>query len=253
MNLRERLFWPAEIHHFEVLGSTNHWLREEARRGAPGWTVAIAARQTAGRGRLERPWDSGPGGLYLSVLVPLAVQPSRAGLVSLAVGVAVAEALEGFGTSPLLKWPNDVQIGGKKVAGLLLEVFSQGPELESAVVGVGVNVGNDLPSELRATATTLALELGQAPLIDDVAGAVLSRIQDRVAALLAGDAVVPAWKARSLPWWGHEVEVVSAGTPLRGIATGVDEGGALVLELPDGTPALVFSGDARQLRPAGTP
>jgi BirA family biotin operon repressor/biotin-[acetyl-CoA-carboxylase] ligase len=226
-------------------------MKERARRGAPEWSVVVADAQTAGRGRHGRAWHSAPGNLHMSVLLRPEGDPARAGLIPLAAGLAVAEAIAGLGRDPRLKWPNDVCIGGRKVAGVLVESASTGTRLESAVVGIGVNVAAvppGLPEDARAEAACLA-DSGPAPDRLALAAAVLARMRVWYHPAADGAALVASWRARALPWWGRTVEATSGGEVVRGRAVDVDRSGALILRRDDGTTALLHAGDVREVRP----
>src|SRR5262249_5814013 len=131
-------------------GSTNDEALARARAGAPHGLVIVADEQTRGRGRLGRVWHSPPGdNLYLSVLLRRDRPPAWALPLPLIAGVAVSDTLEGFSCGTAIKWPNDVLIDGRKVAGILTESSTVGGRLEAIVVGIGVNVNvADLPPEL---------------------------------------------------------------------------------------------------------
>jgi BirA family biotin operon repressor/biotin-[acetyl-CoA-carboxylase] ligase len=252
--LRERLAsrgvaWASPIHHFPVLGSTNDRLKEEARAGAPEWTLVLADEQTAGRGRQGREWTSPRGNLYLSVLLRPAF--GRPGLIPLMAAVAVAEALAEEGIEARVKWPNDVQAGGRKLAGILSESTSvSSAPLEWVVVGIGVNLVS-APAELAATATSVAAESGgQAPETVEAAAGILARLGVWYDSLSreGPSRLVAAWRTRSLPWWGEVVEALSGDQVLRGVARDVDEDGALVLEGENGSRVRLLSGEVRRLR-----
>ena len=248
--------WPGEIEHAAVLPSTSDRLKLRAREGAPAWTVVLADAQTAGRGRHGQRWVSPPGNLYLSVLLRPAPAAARWGVLPLAAGVAVAEGLVSEGVDARLKWPNDVVVAGRKVGGILVEATSSAEGLESVVVGIGVNVSvrpAGLPAEVAAALTCVEDELGRPVDRLALAAAVLVRLGVWYHALARGgpEVVQAAWRARALPWWGRPVEARSGARRLRGIARGLDEGGALILELEDGTRAVLHSGEVREVRPAG--
>lgn len=240
--------WPAPVEHHGTLSSTSDRLKELARSGAPAWTVVLADEQTAGRGRQGRPWASPRGGLYLSVLLRPAF--ASAGLIPLAAGVAVAEALGHFGVRAELKWPNDVLMEGRKLAGILAEASSSASALEWIVLGIGVNLdAHTLPAGLRRTAGAFSTEGAGGSVRAALAAAVLLRLTVWYDAVEKREAsVVAAWRERSVPWWGQPVEVSAGERVLRGLARGVDERGALLLELEDGAVVSVLAGEARALR-----
>lgn len=242
--------WPAPIEHLAEVGSTSDALKARARQGAPEWSVVVADRQSAGRGRLGHEWGSPPGNLFLSVL--LRPRFAAVTLVPLTAGLAVAEALPELDTR--LKWPNDVLVNGRKLAGILAEAQSGAAGMESMVVGIGVNVGlmaEDLPTPLRATATSWRMETGAPRDPLEVAAAVLARLRVWYHALAGGDAaaVVAAWRGRSVPWWGREVRARSGDQDLRGIARGISAAGALLIEAPDGALREVLAGEVHEIRP----
>jgi BirA family transcriptional regulator, biotin operon repressor / biotin---[acetyl-CoA-carboxylase] ligase len=252
--LRRRLetagVWTAPILHERTVGSTNAVLKDLAREGAPEWTVVVADRQTAGRGRGQHAWVSPAGNLYLSVLL----RPTfgRVTLLPLLAGLAVADAVQEQAVDARLKWPNDVLANGKKLAGILTESASSATGIDWVVIGIGVNL--DPAAPLPETATSVrAMARGQevAPsLREAVAAAVLGRLAVWYDALRqdGGRTLVTAWTARALPWWGRTIQATSGGEILRGVARAVDDDGALVLELPGGERRAVLSGEVREVR-----
>jgi BirA family biotin operon repressor/biotin-[acetyl-CoA-carboxylase] ligase len=238
------------------VASTNDVGKQRARDGAPAWTAVLADTQTAGRGRQGRPWASPPGNLFLSVVLRPGPPGDRWSLLPLLAGVAAGEALERQGVDARLKWPNDLVARGRKIAGILVEATSGTAGLESAVIGIGANVAlraEDLPEELRETTTSVTLETGQPPPeVPAVAAAVLGRLWRWYDALAreGTDGVRQAWISRAVPWWGRPVEARSGDHRVVGIARGLDDGGALILERDDGTLTRLHSGEVREVRPA---
>lgn len=248
--MRESVRWLG--HHCIELAecsSTNDEAARLARAGARHGTVVIAESQHAGRGRDGRVWASPPGlGLYLSAVVrpplPLALVPP----MTLAIGVAVCEAARETGADARLKWPNDVLVDGRKLAGVLVEAQSQGSRLEAVIVGIGVNLGGELPAELGARATTLAAAAGQpidrARFLASLLGHV-ERWIDRYAA--SGlPSVIEAWHARMAP--GLTARAIVDGAPLEGDVAGLDGEGALLLRDGAGRVHRVRSGDVEVIR-----
>jgi BirA family biotin operon repressor/biotin-[acetyl-CoA-carboxylase] ligase len=198
-----------------------------AERGAADGTAVVATSQQAGRGRRGREWVGEPGrSLLCSIVTRPALAPARWPLLSLVTAVAVARALERLaGVEARLKWPNDVLLEGRKVAGILLESRLDPPVV---VIGIGINVGQSrFPSELADRAVSLAQVTGRQVDHDQLLGAVLDELADGRAHLEreGSGPLRTAWMARSatLGTW-----VTVDG--LRGRAVDLDEDGALVLD-----------------------
>ena len=155
---------PAPVYHYERVASTMDVIHALAEQGAEPGTVVVAGEQLEGRGSRGRPWHSPPGGLWLSALF----RPDAAGaaeVMSLRVGLALARALDRFVTARIrIKWPNDLMLGDRKVGGVLCEARWQGTTLAWVAAGVGLNVLNPIPEELRGVATSLVQEQEDVPL-----------------------------------------------------------------------------------------
>jgi BirA family biotin operon repressor/biotin-[acetyl-CoA-carboxylase] ligase len=242
---------PAPVEWHQRLSSTSDRLKDLARAGVPEWTAVLADEQTGGRGREGRTWLSPPGGLYVSVL--LRPRFAAVGLVPLAAGVAVAEAVAERGIAAELKWPNDVLVTGRKVAGILAEAASGPGGVAWVALGIGVNVSlpvEAVPPELRPFVTSLAAEGAAGVDVVDVAAAVLAHLTVWYDALRSHPAsVVEAWRARSAPWWGRPVDVRTTDEFVRGRLRDVDETGALILDLEGGVRRRILSGEVVRLRP----
>lgn len=144
-----------QVGFFRSLGSTLDSIHELGGQGAPSGTIVLAEEQTAGRGREGRTWRSPAGGLWLGAL--LRPQASDPGVYSIRVGLVLADAIDEVVGRPVsrLKWPNDVMIGDRKVAGILCEGRWQGETLQWLAIGIGCNVTNEIPAELAERATRL--------------------------------------------------------------------------------------------------
>jgi BirA family biotin operon repressor/biotin-[acetyl-CoA-carboxylase] ligase len=233
----------TSISYFATTGSTNDVASTLAAGGAHEGAVVIAEMQTAGRGRRGRQWLSPPGsGLYISlVLAPGRARsaPERAtALTTLAAGVALAEAVEAAtGLRPDVKWPNDLVVGRRKLAGILAEgVAGSGRMMEWIVLGYGVNVAQrTFPPALGDRATSLELELGRpvdrAILCAETLAACAARYED----LLDGrfDAILGSWRARAPGSCGVRVAWDSPSGRQSGITAGVDDHGALLVRAGD--------------------
>jgi BirA family biotin operon repressor/biotin-[acetyl-CoA-carboxylase] ligase len=123
--------------------------------------LVVATKQTKGRGRRGRDFVSYEGGVYMTYIIKPELAPAQSMLINLAAGLSVFDALTKYGFDPFLKYPNDIYINGKKVCGILTETLADFDMLQWAIVGIGINVNNDLPQDLKDKATSLALEKGQ--------------------------------------------------------------------------------------------
>lgn len=215
---------------------------EEARRlaadGAADRTVVRAREQAGGRGRLGRPWASPPGNVYATAILRPDIPPVRASELSLVAAVAVADAVAAVAGPVRLKWPNDVLLDGGKVAGVLLEAVTGGTSLAAVLVGIGINVAScpDIPG--RATARVAATDA------DAMFLRLLQSLDARVAEWRR-DGLGPirtAWLARG-PEIGSRLAVGQGEAVVQGAFAGLEPGGALRLELDNGTLARIASGE----------
>jgi BirA family transcriptional regulator, biotin operon repressor / biotin---[acetyl-CoA-carboxylase] ligase len=229
--------WVAET------DSTNTRLLEEARGGAPEGRVLVADHQTAGRGRLGRRWEASPGSaLLVSVLLRPDVSLPRAHLVTMAAGLAAAEACEAVaGVRPGLKWPNDLVVDDAKLAGLLAESVVEGDALRALVVGMGLNVTAVPADGATALADHSAGPVGRRELLD----AWLARLDDRLDAL---DGVLADYRPRCATL-GRDVRVERPGGVVTGRAVDVTDAGHLVVDSGDERVDLAV-GDVVHVRPA---
>jgi len=257
-----------DVRRFASIDSTNRYLLDEARAGAPEGVVAVADHQTAGRGRLGRSWEAPPGAnLLVSVLLRPDLGPDDRHLATTAVALAAVDAVsDTTGTALAVKWPNDLVDGqGRKLAGVLAESdlapAAAGGLAPPVVVGIGVNVAwpgadEDLPPDLVGRAVSLRMLGGRPVDRDTLLTALLARLggpDGRAAAL--GTAEGRAGLARDLlaacSTVGTRVRVDLADGSFEGTATGITpEGHLLVATDGDGTRTVV-AGDVVHVRPGG--
>lgn len=231
------------LHFHPSVDSTNVLAATLARDGAAHGTAVIADAQRRGKGRLGRRWVSPPGvNLYLSVILRPAKPAADAPQLSLLAAVGVARTIAGqTSLSPVIKWPNDVLVSGKKVSGVLTEMQAAGPLLRSVVVGIGVNLNaprSAFPPELRDTAASLRLLAGR-PL--DRAAFTLGLLAhlEKLYAVWVEDGfsgVAEEWEEFAAPLLGRPMTVSASGGTVTGIARGLDRDGALLLETEPGRP-----------------
>ncbi len=241
-HLRARRF-GAEIVHRATVDSTNLLAAELARDGAMEGTAVVAEAQSAGRGRLGRTWASPSNlNLYLSVILRPAVGPMAVTPLSLVAAVAVAEAiLATTGLRSGIKWPNDVLLGERKVAGILTEMDAEADRVRHVILGIGVNLNatsRDFPTELRRKASSLRIATRRRVDRARFAATLLDELERHYDRFVQGGfrALRDVYEAyHCLP--GRHVRVEGRRGP-RGTARGVDDAGALLVETPDGVVAV---------------
>jgi BirA family biotin operon repressor/biotin-[acetyl-CoA-carboxylase] ligase len=248
------------VHLFARVGSTNDVARALAEGGAPAGTAVVAEEQVAGRGRGGRHWVSPPGlGVWLSVVLRPEALPAP-GLLPLRVGLAAAAALDPFARPGRVevKWPNDLQVAGRKLGGILCEGSWEGAGLAFVVAGIGINAAHapdDFPELLRADATSLRIASGWSPPRQEVAGALvraLAGLPARASATLAPEERAGLEARDALA--GREVRVTADGAePLEGTAAGISAAGALRVRRADGEEVAVNSGTVRPLARSAAP
>lgn len=240
------------IHYYDEVDSTNNVLANLAENGASEGTVVIADTQTKGRGRLERKWISPPGvNLYISILLRPSIYPAESALLTLLASIALVETLKKTGIEePLIKWPNDVQIRGKKVAGILTEMHLKGESAEYVVLGIGVNINmtraqiNSDMREASRIATSIKESLGKdierAKFAADMLGEIEKWYQNFCK--YGKSFILKEWKDR----WGGQNRRVKVRTEenvtFEGTAMGIDEDGYLLVNTNEGT-VKVVAGD----------
>lgn len=238
-----------EILYFDELDSTNTYAKRLALEGAAGGTVVIADCQTAGRGRMNRSFQSPKGkGLYLTVLLRPKLPPERLAQVTALAGVAVCGAVERTcGVRPGLKWPNDPVLGNRKVCGILTELVPDGKDGLCLGLGIGINVAQrleDFTPEVAEMATSLELALGK-PVSRPALAAALVEELDRVYAALENDTLAEyrARYRRDCVNLGRPVRLMGPGGPEEATAVDIDADFGLVVRTPDGGEKTVQSGE----------
>jgi BirA family biotin operon repressor/biotin-[acetyl-CoA-carboxylase] ligase len=237
------------IHHFQTLDSTNSKAYQLALNGAKEGEVVISESQEKGRGRLGRQWFSPPFlNLYLSVILRPKISPHQASLITLMAAVATTDAIQKFsGLLPVIKWPNDILLRDRKVAGLLNEIHSEMDRIHFVILGIGVNLNMDekmFSKEIRAVATSLKIEMGQKVSRKAFLQFFLQELEKWYSIFLeeGGAVILKAWRNRA-HIKGRQVKVTSFGETLAGIAIDVDSNGALILETENGKRKRVVAGD----------
>ncbi len=242
------------LHFHESLPSTNETAFRLATDGAEHGEVVVTEQQTAGKGRRGRVWASPSGlNLYFSAILRPDLPPQRAPELTLVAAVALCEVLREEGAEASIKWPNDVQIGGKKVAGILTELSAEPERVHFVVLGIGVNLNAgpaDFPPELAETATSLCMALGRRINRALFTAALWGRLEEWLDLHqdVGFDPVRQRW-VELTGTLGQEVRVRTDRSELRGVAEGIDDSGALLVRTADGRLERVLAGDVEQVRP----
>ncbi len=248
LNLRTR-WMGRRIHYFQKIDSTNSKAYELALKGAKEGEIVIAESQKRGRGRLGRKWFSPPFlNLYLSVILRPKIPPHQASLLTLMAAVATAEAIEKYsGLQPLIKWPNDILMRNRKVAGLLNEIRSEGDRIDFIILGIGVNLNmktTQFPQEIRSLATSLKIEKGESISRKEFLQTLLKTLEEWYEIFMkeGGERILKVWREKSRIK-GRAVRVTSFGQSFTGRAVDVDSEGALILRIRKGERRRIVAGD----------
>ena len=241
--LSHRVIGSRIVHH-RIVGSTMDEARELAESGETEGVVVATEEQSAGRGRFDRTWVS-PRGQNLHLTALLRPTATQLPFVNMAAALATAHAASRYcDTQATVKWPNDVRVGGRKIAGILIETAASDRGLAYALVGIGLNVNFDPADhpEIADLATSIRRETGRPADRSAVLETLLARFDDLYADVRRGQSLTDPWAATletlgrrvRLDWQGHQVE---------GLAESVDERGNLLLRLPDGSAFTAVAGE----------
>ena len=237
------------IRYYDSIGSTNDEALAWAANDAQDLSVVVANEQTAGRGRLDRPWFTPPS---TALAFSLILRPSADEIpfLSRTVGLAalsIADTIGMLGLAPQIKWPNDILLNGRKVAGVLIELVWSGEDVDCVVIGIGINVAKTaVPTTdiLRFPATSLEHVLGEAPdrnkLLRDILTSFIS-----LRPHMRSDSFMASWE-KSLAYYGRQVRVeMGSEQSVTGKVIGLEQDGSLKLRDEDGKTVTVRFGDVR--------
>lgn len=247
--------WMAKnIHYFQKIDSTNSVAYQLAMQGAEEGEVVIAESQEKGRGRLGRKWFSPPYlNLYISIILRPEILPTQASMITLLSAVATAEAIKKYSNiTPTIKWPNDILIRGRKIAGLLNEINSELDRVHFIILGIGININidkKDFPEEIREYATSLKIETGSQISRKEFICILLKEIEDWYKDFLkeGNKPILDAWRK-----WADikdkMVRISSFKESFNGKAIDIDSDGALLIKNKNGEIKRVLAGDIEYLR-----
>ena len=241
-----RQSWSHPVSYFATIDSTMLEASRLAAAGCEQGTVVVADEQTAGQGRHGRHWHSEPNaGLYVSIVLRPALRADSLPVLTLALGLAAADAIaEATGITCDLRWPNDVMVEGKKVAGILVQLVES-----AAIAGIGVNVSHaKFPPEIAAEATSLRIVSNRPHSREQLLVALLGAV-NRYCRVLEGQggraAILGMFSQRSSYARNKRVRVEQGASTLEGITAGLDPSGFLIIRGDDGKEQLILAGGVR--------
>jgi BirA family biotin operon repressor/biotin-[acetyl-CoA-carboxylase] ligase len=229
----------------EVVDSTQNLALSLAARQDSHGTVVIAEQQKSGRGRQKRKWLSPKGGIWLSVILRPEIPTARITLLPFAAALAVCNAIRATGLDARLKWPNDVMVSGKKVAGILLDISAEADQVNHAVIGIGINANvdaNAISARLEGIKiTSISDELGRTVSRLDLAKTLLENLERYYLEMekRGPSAIMQEWKKNS-DMLGRKVTVSQGGKTIQGLAVDVNDDGSLLLRTGASDVNIVF-------------
>ena len=234
-SIRNTTWAGQEIYYYDVTDSTNIRAKELAEEGHPSGTLVVADRQEAGRGRRGRSWDSPSGtGIFMTLLLKPEMNPNHASMLTLVAAMAVARAISKCaGTEALIKWPNDIVIGGKKICGILTEMSAQFDFINHIVIGIGINVHNEhFPEEIAETAGSIFLQTGKRIRRAELIEQILERFEHYYAIFMETEDLSGLVREYNsiLVNMNKSVRVLDPKEPFEGKAMGITKKGELIVD-----------------------
>ena len=234
-SIRNTTWAGQEIYYYDVTDSTNIRAKELAEEGHPGGTLVVADRQEAGRGRRGRSWDSPSGtGIFMTLLLKPDMNPNHASMLTLVAAMAVARAISKCAdTEALIKWPNDIVIGGRKICGILTEMSAQFDFINHIVIGIGINVHNEhFPEEIAETAGSILLQTGKRIRRAELIEQILEQFEHYYAIFMETEDLSGLVKEYNsiLVNMNKSVRVLDPKEPFEGKAMGITKKGELIVD-----------------------
>lgn len=233
---------------FDEIPSTNSEAKKLARKGEEEGTIVIARIQKKGRGRFDRLWESPEGGLYLSIILRPNCPPNKATVLTLVTSLVISKTINSYDLSSNIKWPNDVRLNGKKIAGILLESEAHENKVEYIILGVGINLNTDinlLSEKIRLISTSLSREIGTSVDYHSFFKKLLFNFDKYYKLFLDKkyDFILKEWKNQS-DTLGRRVRINTASEQIIGKAYDIDQSGFLIVIGDSGERKKVASGDS---------
>ena len=220
-----------DVFYFKSISSTNIYAKQIADKGIKEGVVIVADIQTHGRGRKNRAWLSPFGGLWFSVVLRPKIHPERGMFVTMVASIAIVQAIKEItGLKPVIKWPNDILINGKKICGILTEIDFKKNTINYAIVGIGINVNNEINDEIKKIASSISIENGSVISRTKFLKYILKYFDVNYKKLIIDDfkTIKKLWSSYA-KIIGKAVEIKDNGTTVSGIISDIDENGYLIL------------------------
>lgn len=238
------------IHHYDTVDSTQILAHGYVREGTANGTVVIAEEQTAGRGRMLRPWESTAGkGVWMTVILKPDVPPHQAPQFTLVAAVAIVNAMKALypELAPEIKWPNDILLNGRKCTGILTEMVAEADVVQALLIGIGINVNQkmeDFPEELQTIATSISAELGRDVDRAEFVAKVLYYLEAYGNQYVKnGFSQIKALWEEASATIGRHVRATTLREVIEGVAVGITEAGVLEIKTASGEVKGVYSAD----------
>ncbi len=238
-----------KIHYFDTIDSTNTYAKKLAEAEFNEGTVIIAEQQTAGRGRLGRNWISPAGkGIWMSILLKPTLEPKDAAKITLLTACAVCRAIEHFNIKPMIKWPNDILVNGKKLCGILTEMNIEVDVIGYVVVGIGMNVNlsmEDLHPDILDTATSIKIETGTEASRKAIIAEIINQFEQLYNQLINNssiNSIIDEYKSKSAVL-GKAIRIINKKEEISGQVVDINQEGHLLVKLSDGTNTEISSGE----------
>lgn len=246
-NLKTKII-GKKIYFFKKIPSTNLYAKQLVKDSIEEGTIIVADVQTHGRGRKNRYWHSPTGGLWFSVVLYPNIPADRGMLITMASCVSVAQAFKKItGINPEIKWPNDLLFNGKKTCGILTEIDADLDKINYIIVGIGINVNNDIDEELKKIAISLKQVTGVEISLINLLRSILQHLDLNYNKLILGDfnSIKKLWLSYS-SIIGREIQVEDEKIVTRGEVIDIDDSGYIILKTDSGIDKIV-SGDVKYL------
>lgn len=237
-----------KVHFFPTISSTNNKAKHYAKNGGSEGTIVISEIQTAGRGRKDRMWSSPKGGLWFSIILRPSLPPQKAMLVTMTASLALSEAIKKtIGLKTEIKWPNDLLIAGKKVCGILTELSAEMDQINYMIIGIGLNVNNQIPEELQPKSVSLKSSAHRHISRVCLLRSILHSFDQWYQILMRGDeeTIKNTWLSVS-QIIGKQVMITDEHTTITGVVKGIDPQGCLRIKTAEGEQQII-TGDVHYI------